>query len=467
LKTEKREISDTNPLTETGHLKPEHSRSSKKQSIRNILPFITWEGVYATIFITLTGNPFITGFALFLGANDFEIGLLAAIPFLTQISQLLAALKIDISGRCRNLTTYSLLTARQIWWLLLPLPLISIPWRMPYLFGAFTASSVGAAMGAAGWFTWIANLIPGRIRGRYLGFRSTAVSLSTIITFLAGGAILDFFKRNGEIDFGFSILIGIAGISGIAAAMAIKKFPEMKSIPSVIRPNIEYFLEPFRNPVFKKLMVIFFVWNLGTGVASAFFAAHMLINLKMSFTQVSIYSAASLIAAVISNRSWGKLIDRYGSRPIIIVCTLGLSIVPLIWLFPRPGFIWILWIETIYAGILWAGFNLAALNLPIAISPPKNRTIYLATFTVISGIGFFTASLIGGLLAQIWKPLSYSIGPQLIVNYHLLFIISSLVRGTAAAMTWDIKEPSRGTSPMPPGFLRIISYIGRAGSIKL
>jgi MFS family permease len=249
-------------------------------------------------------------------------------------------------------------------------------------------------------------------------------------------------------------LIAAAAVSGLLAALMMKKLPEKTIAPSPVKIGMEYFIEPFRCVGFKRLLVIFFVWNLGTGVAAVFFAVHMLTNLEMTYTQVSFYSAVSMMAAILSNKPWGRLIDRYGSRPIIVFCSLGLSLVPLIWLIPRPDLLWILGPEAIYAGILWAGFNLAAFNIPLALSPEKHRTIYLATFAVVSGIGFFIASLAGGALAESWKSIKMVWGPQVIVNYHILFVISTVVRGVAAGMTFGIREPSPGAFPGLPMSLR-------------
>jgi MFS family permease len=427
----------------------------KSSTLRRTLPFVTWEGVFAANFISLTGSPFLIGFALFLGANDFEIGLLAAIPFLTQIAQLLAAYNIDLTGKCKVITIKSLLLAREIWWLLLPLPFMHGEWRLKYMLLVFVLSSVGAAMGAVGWFAWVADLIPMRVRGRYFGFRSASLALATVVTFLFAGAALDYFEKIGRTEIGFALLIVVACASGLLAAFMMNKLPEKKSSPSSAGIDNGYFLEPLKSGEFRKLLIIFFVWNLGTGVAGAFFAAHMLTNLQMSFTQVSIYSAASLIAAILSNKPWGSLIDRYGSKPIIVACSLGLSIVPAIWLIPRPDYLWILGFETVYAGILWAGLNLAAFNLPLSLSPEKNRTIYLATFAVASGVGFFLASLAGGALAENWRWVRYSIGPQVIVNYHILFVISTIVRAIGALMTFRIKEP---LSREMPGVSQLLSF---------
>ncbi len=416
-------------------------RLSRRLILRDALPFVTWEGVFAAVFISLTGSPFLIGFALFLGANDFEIGLLAAIPFLAQVAQLPAAYRIDISGRCKTITIRSLLLARQLWWLLVPLPFLKGEWRLACMLMIFIISSIGTTAGAVGWFTWVADLIPARIRGRYFGFRSASVALSTVITFLLAGGTLDFFKSCGQQGFGFALLIAIAGISALLAAHMMYRLPEGRIAATAAAVGKQYFLEPLSSSDFKNLLAIFFVWNIGTGIAAAFFAVHMLTNLQMTFTQISFYSAASLIAAILANKPWGALIDRHGSKPIIVVSALGLSIVPLIWLIPRADSLWILGFESIYAGVLWAGFNLASFNIPLALSPNKNRTVYLATFAVASGMGFFISSLIGGALAEHWGDIRFVLGPQVIVNYHILFIISAIIRGIGAIMTLGIREP--------------------------
>jgi hypothetical protein len=50
-----------------------------------------YDGMFANAFATLTGGVFITGFALYLGMNDFMIGLVAAMPFMVTVFQLPAS----------------------------------------------------------------------------------------------------------------------------------------------------------------------------------------------------------------------------------------------------------------------------------------------------------------------------------------------------------------------------------------
>ena len=57
-----------------------------------------YDGVLANMFATLTGGVFLTGFAVYLGMNEFTIGLLGAMPFLVTIFQLPAAYFIQNRG---------------------------------------------------------------------------------------------------------------------------------------------------------------------------------------------------------------------------------------------------------------------------------------------------------------------------------------------------------------------------------
>ena len=67
---------------------------SAKADFRNSF----YDGMFANMFATLTGGVFLTGFALYLGMNEFMIGLLAAIPFVVTIFQLPASYIIRKKG---------------------------------------------------------------------------------------------------------------------------------------------------------------------------------------------------------------------------------------------------------------------------------------------------------------------------------------------------------------------------------
>jgi len=50
-----------------------------------------YDGMFANAFANLTGRVFLTGFALYLGMNEFMIGVVASMPFIVTVFQIPAA----------------------------------------------------------------------------------------------------------------------------------------------------------------------------------------------------------------------------------------------------------------------------------------------------------------------------------------------------------------------------------------
>src|SRR4051794_36006171 len=61
------------------------------------------EGALSNIHVTVCGGAFVTGFALLLGAGDFELGLIAALPFIGQLFQFVGAYLEERLGERRRL----------------------------------------------------------------------------------------------------------------------------------------------------------------------------------------------------------------------------------------------------------------------------------------------------------------------------------------------------------------------------
>ena len=417
-------------------------------SVRKWLPFITYEGAFANVFIIFTGGAFLTGLALMLGANDFQIGLLAAIPFLSQIAQLISAYLVDRTGKRKSITMWSIVFSRQLWWLLLPVLFLPGEWRLAAVITVVVFSSITTMIATPTWLSWMADLVPDRIRGRYFGNRSAVIAISTISTVLLGGVVLDKFRALNHEYLGYVITIGAGSLCALIAAVLLGKLPDKSPEEIRVERTWSHVLQPLKDKSFRHLLRVFLVWNFAVGISAAFFAPHMLNNLKMTWTLIATYASIASLVAVVLNKPWGILIDRFGSKPVLATCAFGIAIVPLIWWIPRADFLWILWFESIFTGGLWTGFNLAAFNIPIANSPKEGRAIYLAMFSVVTGLAFFAASLMGGALAQTWHHIHWHLGKQTIVNYHLLFGVSCVLRLLAAFMALSFHEPKEKEIPL-------------------
>ena len=106
------------------------------------------------------------------------------------------------------------------------------------------------------------------------------------------------------------------------------------------------------------------------------------------------YSAAQLLFAPV----WGRLSDRYGRRPILIIGLAGSTLSYLI--FAYAGSVWILLLSRVMAGI--GGANIPVAQAYIAdVTPPERRAANMGLIGAAFGLGFIFGPVIGGLLAPI------------------------------------------------------------------
>ncbi len=414
---------------------------------------MTMEGALANMFVILTGGAFLTGLALHWGADDFMLGLLGAIPFLAQIAQLPGAMLIAVTGRRKSITVAFLAIARQSWWLLIPLCFLDIPYRPQILATLAILSGISAMIAAPGWTAWIADLVPSRLRGRYFGIRSMAVAISTVTITIAASLILDGFSATGNRSLGFAILLAMAATAAAMALAYLARIPDTWSNQSKQKITLTAVAAPFGHSRFRRLLTAGAAWHVAIGLSAAFFAPHMLNELRMNFLAIGLYTSAFSLAAVWTTHSWGKAIDRFGARQTAVVSAVGISIIPLIWLFPGPNTAWVLYGEALYSGILWAGFNLAVFTLPISCSDKSQRCIYLAIYAVTTGLAYFGASILGGYLAQVMGDQSITVAGLTLGRYQILFAISAFLRMAVIPLFNACHEPRDTSLPILLNFI--------------
>ncbi|EOU2062443.1 MFS transporter [Clostridium perfringens] len=93
----------------------------------------------------------------------------------------------------------------------------------------------------------------------------------------------------------------------------------------------------------------------------------------------------------------GALSDRYGRRPILLICLLGSSIGYLI--FGIGGSIWVLFLGRIMDGV--TGGSISTIFAYFAdITPKEERTKYFGWISAIAGIGAAIGPTLGGALAK-------------------------------------------------------------------
>ncbi len=406
-----------------------------------------FEGSLATVHITITGGSLVTAYALMLGARPFHLGLISAFTALAATGSVIGAQWIAWLGRRKWLTAWTSAGGRASWALLCLLPFlpISAGLRLTVFLAVIFAGNFFLNAGGTGWLSWMTDLVPAERRGRFFGVRNTILGAVGMGVSLGAGRLFDGFVAADLKAFGLAIIFGIAAVFAILAACVLVRQWEPALVGERPRPILRTLQLPIRDGSFRRLLVFLVLWSTATGLAGPFFAAHMIKNLKMSFSMIAVYSILAGAVSLSTQPIWGRIIDRLGNRPVLIVNLLGVFGLPLLWLFSSPTRLYPIWTDAIMTGLFWPGFTLASFNLVLGTAPEESRTAYLGVQSLAVGLATFFAGILGGWIAQILEGIHVPVAGLTLVNFHVLFAASSLLRIALLPFALSIREERSGS----------------------
>src|SRR3982751_6071315 len=138
---------------------------------------VTLSWVFGSVWQTAIGGAPFSLFARELRASAMQIGILAALPFLASLVSMPASLLTERTGARKKIFLISLYTQRLLW-----IPIAIVPlWMLSHghshasavlIFMAMILLMHGAgAVGGPGWLSWMADIVPDRLRGKYFSRR--------------------------------------------------------------------------------------------------------------------------------------------------------------------------------------------------------------------------------------------------------------------------------------------------------
>jgi MFS family permease len=296
-------------------------------------------------------------------------------------------------------------------------------------------------LGNNAWTSWMGELVPRRIRGRYFGRRAGLCTAGGALASAGGGLLLDWARPRGLEGAALAALEVVACGVGITTAILMARQHDPSPLVEVPPRSLRPAFRPFTDRSVRGLVAYLASWNLAVGVAGSFFSLHMLQNLRMGFTLIALHGATLAVARVLAAPMWGRAIDRLGARPVLATCSFGIAAIPAIWLFATPARLWPLAFDAILAGVLWGGHSLATFSLPLSVTPKRGRPHYLAAFSLTSGVSFSLATALAGACAGA-LPARFELGGHAFFSLQVLFAVTVPLRLAAAFLALRIQEPA-------------------------
>jgi MFS family permease len=424
-----------------------HPKQRRWSPRRQGLHLALYEAGLANVFTELTSGPRQIGFALLLGARDLQVGMLSALPQLANLSQLTASFLLEQTGKRKALTLVTAGLSRLVWLAIVLLPLSLFDrlsdLRIWVMVAIVALSALFIAMSNNAWLSWLGDLVPPRLRGRYFGRRNMVIAAVSMTVPLAAGALIDSWQSwfTPQAPGGFLIVFGLAIICGLVALAVQWRMPEMPLVPSQGAPFFSRLSIPLRDTNFRRFIGFHLCWGWSVNLAAPFFAVYMLKNLQLSYTFVTALASLTALSNLMGMRFWGQMTDRFSAKPVSLLGGLGAALLPGFWLTTAVLSPWVvLPLVHVLGGFAWSAFNLNVNTLLLALAPTRERSIYLSVYAALTGLTIAAAPIVGGLVGRMLQAGVMPL-PSWLNAYFLLFALSCLLRLLSLLLFLRVHEP--------------------------
>ena len=309
----------------------------------------------------------------------------------------------------------------------------------------FALYAMTGGMSSSVWASWMADLVPQPIRGRFFALRNRILSIVQICVGMLSGVVIARVSGEHPPWGAFAAVFVMAGVFRVFSGMILSRVHEPTVVTRPPARDFTYleFLRKTPTSNFARFVIFVALIHGTAAMAGPFFAPYMLrdLHLDRSYALYAFVNNAALLGTLVFLPFWGHVADKYGNLLVIRVGALITALVPVPYLFVYH-WTW-LWLAGFAAGVAWSGFGIASFNYVFEAVTPVRRIRCFSYLGATTGFSVFILGMTGGYLAQHVPKLPHCISP-----YQTLFLISAMARALVALVfLWMIKEVRHAVEP--------------------
>jgi MFS family permease len=376
---------------------------------------LMWDATFAALVGALNSGVVMAAFAIWLGASNTVIGVLAAVPLWTQVLQAPAVSLVERLRARRRIAIISLFVARLALPCMALLPLLPDRRLALALLVALETIHTGLnAICACAWNVWVRDLVPEAELGQFFARRTIFANAIGIIASLTAGFALQWQHATGA-GIGapaagrvFTVLYLLGFVAGMVSTWRLAHVPEPLMPPPSPKQTLWKMLKaPLKDRNFRNLIRFMASWQFAVNLATPFFTVYFARQLHLGMGWITAFTVVSQLANVAVLRGWGRLADRFSNTavlnvaaPAFLLCIAGM--IGASQIEGKATLIAYLCALHVLMGMAAAGVGLASGNVALKLAPSRGGTAYIAANALISSVAAGAAPILGGLSADFY-----------------------------------------------------------------
>jgi MFS family permease len=451
-------------MGETGqhHRRQSSRRRAVVQFYRNAFFWGLGNGLVSTSLVSYLAGSY--------GAKGFWIGLIIAAPRLVGVLRIATPALMRLVGDRRRFAVVAYLASAAF---LVILPFASAPQvlssrqlSLAVLVAFWTAYHFCEFLGTIAIWSWIGDLVPRTIRGRFVGNRGAWLNAGQVagMTTGAGGTIIwqHCLDIMGRVDDPWpayvACMISGAVMFAVAAVLLLR-------IPNARSTNQEQFSGwrevwlPFRDRAFLRYLTYGGWFSLANGFTGSAQYVFQMRVLDISYaTRLGMDGTSQGVQSTIM--PWiGREIDRRGNVPVLVISQLLVAVGLLFFVFATPSIWWLIAGAYLF-WVAYAGINVAMPNLVLSLTQQQSYASYAAAWYAWTQLVYAVSTLAGGALfdwlARYWGESSRFLGNP--GYFAAIFVLGFVLRLAAAGFAARVPEghrPAENTGKLAASSQRI------------
>jgi MFS family permease len=426
---------------------------------RQQLAFVFYAWTFGSVWLWSISGAAMTQFSKAMGLPEYGFGVLATLPFAGTLLQVPASYLLEKYGRRKLVFLWLAGIGRMMWTVTAMIPWV-LPdartwwWPMMLVSLLFSWSLMQASVPA--WMNWMSDVIPRQIRGRYFGLRNQIGQPIGLILTLGIGYALDqaAVVQATNPDIMLKITSAILGVAGLMGTLDILCHRFVDDTATRSEPNTDSLLSmmhrPLKDKEFRRFLAFNFILTLAIGCLGQYIWLYAFDVIGWSNQRANIMLIGiPLGVRMFSFTIWGRLIDRLGKKPVMLVVGC-LSVCDSVgWLFVGPDRYMLGYALVLIAVFAWPGMEVANFNFILNLAGGgrgKDRTggtAHVAVNSIAIGLGGVTSGLLGALIAKTLGGWSRDL-PVLDIHltYHSLLLMGGgVLKLTATLWVLGLHEP--------------------------
>ncbi|MDD4098018.1 MAG: MFS transporter [Lentisphaeria bacterium] len=383
------------------------------------------------------------------GASGLVIGLAAMVQNLAMVMQVPSAVLAERVSSRKRFWFAMAFPHRLLWFIPVFLAFFAAPepsvgWAVLWV---VSISSLLASTCTASWYSWIMDLVPERVRGRFWAFRQSVTMAANLFSMLVAGWLLDATwggKASSQTMVGFGLVFTLAAVVGCADIVLHMAVPDPE-VPRRKSPGRlwQRLSEPFHNRDFLWVTLAFGVWNFSLGFVR-FADVYLKRECAANYSHLSAVAISTALGCVVASFIWSKIMDRIGNRTVCMLMFVAAPVFGLAWLLAPsvsyrllfwpwqpvvPGIVLVMCVVNFFAASFYSCTGLVQITLCSASTVKENRTMAMALHWTAVGVMSAAGPVVGGLVMDALEgaqfpfrcpfglPFTYQ---QLLVILHML-----------------------------------------------